>query len=683
MSSILRNALVTILFAFAVAPTQTLGGGILHTFSPAIKDQAFAVARPAILVSKTYMTASESKVEYDIEQIFFNDNDLPIEAVYLYPLDTGSTQSSLRIQVDGVLQPVNIIPSDRFFPILKSWVEVNKDPSLLELAGRNVLLIGSLHLKPRQEIRFHLQFSIPVQIENEELDLSLPLAGERYALGPVGLLEITVRSKMDRPIGTVFSTTHNITTLREASHRCTVTVKLRNARVRIDFRLLFTYSRNNPDFKIFTHRTLNEKGFFAAFIEPSLTEREIDNRHNNFVFLMDHSGSIGSENVDVAKRAMIFGLERLHGGDQFNVFALGSHVEKFTEKLIPATSDNIANAVRFVNAAESEGGTDLYNVIMSALDQFKSGKRRGVILLATDGRATIGLTEPEIMIQEVKKNNPVKCKICILALGKNADIALLDRIAIVSNGVLSHFTGKADLYPFMNNFFEKILPQGISDLTLSFPNITVEDLLPERIPDPGPEGAIVFGRYTNEETTLSAVRLSLKFKGRPRIITRNYSFPRQNEINSYVPRLWAMRRIASLWEKEILTGRVTKGNEELRKIAEEYGFKEPLPASTGTPLLAPETVNNSSELLWRFKTSNVAMDVESDLIKTINEKTFRLEKDAWIDTQYRISMPTQIVSFASDAYFSILKDEPNLGPYFALGSQLIVEYNHKAIKIIP
>ena len=303
-----KNALITILMIITVFPASSFAGGILHTFSPALKDEAFAVARPTVLSSKTLVTVSESSIEYSIEQIFFNDNDLPLDAVYLYPLDGPSGSSKLEVRVDGASTKGKVIVAEEIFPILKGWIEATRDPTLLELAGRDILMIRAIHLKPRQQKSFHVHLKVPISIENDELNLFLSLAGERYSLAPVGILEIIVRSKMARQIRTVFSPTHHITTLREAAHRCIVTVSSRQSHVRTDFRMLLTYSRNDLDFKVFTHRSANQKGFFALFIEPPFTGREMENQQSDVVFVLDRSGSIKPETLGAAKQAMILGL---------------------------------------------------------------------------------------------------------------------------------------------------------------------------------------------------------------------------------------------------------------------------------------------------------------------------------------------------------------------------------------
>jgi len=675
--------LLIILAILQMAPAPGHCGGILHTFSPALKDEVFAVARPSVLVSNTLITVSESSIEYTIDQTFFNDNDLPLDGMYLYPLHTHSPLPKLDVRMDGAATKAKIMTADQFFPLLKSWIQNIKDPALLELGGRDILMIPSIRLGPRQQKSFHLHFKTPITIENDELNLFLSLAGERYSLGPVGTLEIIVRSKMARPIRTVFSHTHHFTTVRETAHRCLVAVKNSQSHVRSDFNLLITYSRNDPDFKVFTHRSGNHKGSFAVFVEPPLTEHEIEKEETDIVFALDRSGSIGAGNLEQAKRAVIFGLEKLRGGDRFNVLTIGSRVGKLADRLMTPTSDNMADAVRFLNLTESEGGTDLYNGIMTALEQFTSRKRPGIIILAGDGRPTIGVTDPEVILEDTKRNNRFKTRIHVLALGEGADIALLDKMAISSRGVLSHFSTKDDSSAMIKEFFAKISPPRISELSLTFPNLAVEDVMPGSIPDLGEEGAVILGRYGGQGDAFSILLLKGKMGGRVKTVTRNCFFPRQSPTHSYIRRLWAMRRVAGLLEKELLRIGEPKEREQLGNLAKEYGFKLPLGSAPGIiPTAAEVRQQNSGDLLWRFKTSNVPTDVESDSVKSANGKIFRFEKGTWVDTLYQSSMPTRTVHFLSDVYFDLVKTNPSLGGYFSLGPQVTVVLDGTAIKVV-
>ena len=681
--SVRISALITAVAILQMVPAPGHGGGILHTFSPTLKDEVFAVARPSVMVSRTLVTVSESSIEYTFDQTFVNDNDLPLDGTYLYPLHGRAALSKLDVRVDGASTRAKIITAEQFFPLLKSWIETIQDPTLLELAGKDILMIQSIRLGPNQQKSFHLHFQTPIIIENDELDLFLTLAGERYSLGPVGTLEIIVRSKMARPIRTVFSPTHHVTTLREEAHRCLVTVNDTQSHVRSDFRLLMTYSWDDPDFKVFTHRSRNQKGSFAVFIEPPLTGREIERQETDIVFVLDRSGSIGAGNLEQAKRAVILGLEKLRGGDRFNLLTIGSRVGKLADRLMARTSDNITEAVRFVNLTESEGGTDLYNGIMTALEQFTSRKRHGIIILAGDGRPTVGVTDPEVILEDTKRNNRFKARIYVLASEEGADIALLDKMAISSRGALSHFSTKNNFSKITEEFFAKISPRKISQLALTFPNLAVEDVMPDSVPDLGQEGTIVLGRYGGKDDAFSTLRLKGKMEGRMKTVSRNCSFPRQSPARSYIQRLWAMRRVAALLEKELLRIGEPKEREQLGTLAKEYGFKLPLGIAPGiVPVAADARQKNSGELLWRFKTSNVATDVLSDSIKDVNEKSFRFEKGTWVDTMYQSSMPARTVQFLSDEYFDLVKTNVNLGACFSLGPQVTVVDGQIAIKVV-
>jgi hypothetical protein len=68
----------------------------------------------------------------------------------------------------------------------------------------------------------------------------------------------------------------------------------------------------------------------------------------------------------------------------------------------------------------------------------------------------------------------------------------------------------------------------------------------------------------------------------------------------------------------------------------------------------------------------VVSDVEADQFRRVEGKTFQLEKTKWVDVEYRSSMPLRTVEFLSEDYFRLLKDNPKLGPYLALGPEVLI-----------
>ncbi len=95
------------------------GGGILHVRPPVIGEGAVAVARPICQVSKTLVTVSESYVEFRTNQVFINDNDYPLDAMFVFPLPGGKSTTVTEALVDGNREGFDIVEAEKLFPLLK------------------------------------------------------------------------------------------------------------------------------------------------------------------------------------------------------------------------------------------------------------------------------------------------------------------------------------------------------------------------------------------------------------------------------------------------------------------------------------------------------------------------------------------------------------------------------------
>ncbi len=70
-------------------------------------------------------------------------------------------------------------------------------------------------------------------------------------------------------------------------------------------------------------------------------------------------------------------------------------------------------------------------------------------------------------------------------------------------------------------------------------------------------------------------------------------------------------------------------------------------------------------------------------IQTVNGKTFILQNGVWTDTTFAPdTMETVKIEFLSDAYFTLLAEQPELGAYLALGERVIVVVDDVAYEIV-
>ena len=75
-------------------------------------------------------------------------------------------------------------------------------------------------------------------------------------------------------------------------------------------------------------------------------------------------------------------------------------------------------------------------------------------------------------------------------------------------------------------------------------------------------------------------------------------------------------------------------------------------------------------------------DTASSAIKNVGGKTFYLRDDVWTDSEFKAgtAIGTE-VKFGSDKYFELLKQNPRLGEFFALGEQVVVVFNGHVYKV--
>jgi hypothetical protein len=664
-------------------PEVSLCGGILHVISPSREGMVVAVARPTLFLSKAMATVSNSDIEYSLEQTFLNDNDLALDAMYIFPMPSPELVRDLELRIDGLPTPMSMVTASEFFPVLKSLILENRDPNLLTIAGKNVAVVRSLNLGARQQKKFSLRFRTANVAENDHLELVLRLDGERYCLGPVGEIEIDVRFKGSTTVRSLFSPTHKVMVFRESPERCMVSVREHGKIVRDDFRLLSTLGGNDLDVRVFSHKPPGQKGAFMAFVLPPLTSAKTTDLQKDVIFVLDMSGSMNKTYADLAKRAVVSGLEMLRRGDRFNVVLIGSQLRPMSRKLMDASMENITESVKFISSAEQRGGTDLHNALVDGLEQFSSRRRQAVLMLVGDGRPTVGVCDPTAIVEDVRKYNRAKAKLFVLAIGDRPDMALLDSVAVSAKGACVPITGEKQIGPALRTFMSIVAPPQGSDLSLTFEDVVTDHVLPASVTDlHRQDAALLLGRYDTHSDVQARVALKGMVQRRPRVVTKTVTFPGHDLNRPYILSIWAMRRMGELLDGELSRGSEIPPSQETQELSNRYGFRLPVGGQYKSPKSGtPPTAGNLDYLLWSLKRSSNPSDVEPSGVRRIDGKVFRWIDGAWTDTAYRVGMPSTIVTFMSDDYFEHVRKEEQLARFFALGPVVTVVYNGTAYAV--
>jgi hypothetical protein len=90
-----------------------------------------------------------------------------------------------------------------------------------------------------------------------------------------------------------------------------------------------------------------------------------------------------------------------------------------------------------------------------------------------------------------------------------------------------------------------------------------------------------------------------------------------------------------------------------------------------------------SEATTRLREANAAPGAPSERVQIVGQKTFILVGDVWQDVSNGQEPPQErtTVRFLSDEYFALLEAHPELAPYLAVGSRIVLQVGHQWYQI--
>ncbi len=644
-------------------------------FPPEVDGRLCPVARPTCLISKTVLTVSDSYIEVKTEQVFRNDNDYSLDAVFVFPLAFQGPYNVVEVLTNGENGTFDILKPNEVFPLLKKITCETQDPAPLAICGSHTIVCPGVKLGLRESRSFQMTYRVPYMSTDEIMDMTVPMVGERYARNPIGDYEVLVRFKISRTVRTSISPSNYIHIDDESTGRRIVSCKEAELRAPQDFRLITTFGGSDLNLRTLFYRSGENKGYFMAIVEPPAIKKSNELPVADLVLLLDCSSSVDPRDLELSKKAVTLLVEKLRPKDQFEVISFTSRQKKLFGSLVEAQPKNVLSAVKFVETAEPGGGTDLYNTILDAFDILGSRKRPSMILLVTDGKATIGRTTPESLIDVVKRFNKAKTRIYIIAMGQSPDVATLDQIARITGGAMLQEPDRKNFDTSVSRWLSNIISPQVTELTINLKGLTTESFIPEPAPDIiGHESVIVFGRYDKEALGRKPVILKGKIGGKVRDLVEKIDVPTEETSFDFIPTLWAMRKMAGMLDLERMREEDRTSEAQIRQLSSKFGFT--------VYDASPKFGKLFADSLWKYKTSFVPSDVTPRGFRRVGSMVFRYEDGCWSQLCSKPSTPIKEIKFLSDQYFEMVLKNDKLGNVFALGPDVSFMKDGVYLKVI-
>jgi Ca-activated chloride channel family protein len=648
-----------------------------------------------------------------VEQEFINEHDWEAEGTYVFPLPDGASVSEFTMWVEGKPVEGKILEADEARRIYEDIVRRRRDPALLEYVGRNAVQARIFPIPPGGSRKIELEYTQVLPVDNGLVRYVYPLDTEKFSARPLEEVSVRVGIRSDEAMHAIYSPTHQdrIFIERDGDYRATVGYEEMDVVPERDFELVYTVSQEDVGLNLLTYREDADKGFFLLLAAPTVEVGEERVVPRDVVLVLDTSGSMEGQKLAQAKEALGYVLEHLNNEDRFNVIAFSTGLSQYARGLRPASEAE--RAAKWVEDLDAVGGTNINRALLEAMSLIEDGgegaDRPAVLIFLTDGLPTEGVTEIDQILANAVAAASETVRLFPFGVGNDVNTVLLDTLAEQNRGTTGYVRPGERIDEEVSALYAKIKTPVLTDIEVDFGDVMTEDVYPYPLPDlfAGSQ-LIVTGRYRLPVSTGEERRIVLSGQVRGRRREFVYEGPFDGGAGgantSFIPRLWATRKIGHLLTQIRLHGEKEEWVEAVVDLSVEYGIVTPYtsflieeddiltdagreraveelksaPRAPASGAPAVEMAEGEAQLRGADSAApsggawSPASGGEGGRVRHVGAKTFVLEGGVWIDTAFNPdTMTPERVGFGSETYFELLAARPGWGDYMALGDRVI------------
>lgn len=532
-----------------------------------------------------------------VTQTFKNPRDAKIEAVYTFPLPEDAAVDRMVMTVGERRIVGKIKPREEAKAIYDQAKERGHVASLLEQERPNIFTQSVANIEPGATVVIEISYVEALPYDEGWYEFTFPtVVGPRFipggspadARGPMERgkptsevpdgdritppitppntraghdLSVKVTIDAGMAIDKIESELHEIDVARdggeggEAGQKATVTLKDQETIPNRDFVLRYRSAGEKIGDAFLVHDGGEEGGrFFTLFLQPPARVTPAQAVPKEMIFVIDCSGSMRGFPIEKAKDVMRLAILNMNPDDTFNLYSFSGGLGEAFDKPVPNTRENVEKAVAYLNGLSGGGGTQMMPAIQEALrgqsaDDKVEGGRLRIVAFMTDG--FIG--NDFAILDEVQKSVDT-ARVFSFGIGNSVNRFLLENMAEMGRGESQFVMLNEGADEKVDRFRERIQSPVLTDITIDWGNLPVEEVYPQRVGDLFAAGPIrVHGRLKGSD----AVKGTITLKGR----TVEGPYERKIEVSTAeatVPAdadamasLWARQKVEALMRKDL------------------------------------------------------------------------------------------------------------------------------------
>lgn len=446
-----------------------------------------------------------------VTQVFANPFDVPIEAVYAFPLHERAAVDDYWIHVGDRSLHGEMHRRDEAREIYEQAKANGQRAGLLEQERPNVFTQSVANIPPGESIQVQMHVVQPLAQEAGRSTLTLPtVVGPRFIPGkPIGRtgvgvvpdtdavpdasritppvlepdrggcapLVIAVDIESDGGVRELESAHHGVTRT-SANGVTTVELAAGATLANRDFELSWATGGDRTRAAVMTQAGKDGTGAFTLTIVPPASLKAEEAVPRDLIFVVDNSGSMHGRPIDTAKAVMREAIASMGPDDRFTVLRFSEQASALSPGLLTNTAANRKRGLAYVDAMQGMGGTHMGAGIEAALHLAQATGRVPMVLLLTDGY--IGHEAAMFALVAEHLGN---ARIFGLGVGDAPNRYLQDGVSKMGRGAVSYVGNDEPVDDTVARFYRRISSPALSDIEIDWGALPVEDVVPSRIPD--------------------------------------------------------------------------------------------------------------------------------------------------------------------------------------------------------
>ncbi len=498
-----------------------------------------------------------------VAQVYKNEGKKALEAIYVFPASTKAAVYGMKMTIGKRVIETRINKRDEARRQYEQARDAGKSASLLEQQRPNVFQMNVANIMPGDEIKVQLKYTELIVPTNRVYEFVYPtVVGPRYSNQaeetappserwvknpylhtgelPIYAFDINVRVTAGLPVKEITSTSHKVNTVYTGPTNAMVTLdKSEKHGGNRDYVVRYRLDGERIQSGLLLYEG-DKESFFLLMMQPPKRVSSAQIPGREYIFIVDVSGSMHGFPLDVSKKLLKNLIGSLRTTDTFNVLLFSGGNSVMSEESLPATPENINNAITLIERQRGGGGTELLPAMKRALSLKRAEGFSRTMVIVTDGYVMV---EEEVF--DLIRKNLGDANMFAFGIGSSVNRHIIEGMAHVGMGEPFIITKPDEASVKAERFRTMIQSPILTGVKANFNGFAAYEVEPVSIPDILAERpVIVFGKWRGKpQGAITVTGISGEGKYTEAI---DVSVVQPSRKNSALRYLWARHRIALL-----------------------------------------------------------------------------------------------------------------------------------------